>query len=37
MAPIRLQTHRDGTGPDKDEEELKKTINFGHAAELFAS
>jgi hypothetical protein len=32
-----LQTHRDGTGPDKDEEQLKKTINSGHAAELFAS
>src|SRR5215831_15311469 len=37
MAPVRLQTHGDGTGPDKDEEQLKKTINSGHAAELFGS
>ena len=36
-APVHLQTHRDGTGPDKDEEQLKKTINSGQAAELFAS
>ena len=36
-APVHLQTHRDGTGADKDEEQLKKTINSGHAAELFAS